>query len=150
MLDEILLNQAAALCSPAVENQLAARDEAVRARLEYVLARRWRGAKVRIFGSSASGLRVGHSSDLDLCVILEPHAHESEEARVECCNSVAALETVEAAEPEATGQQKQLEAAGKAERRELATARGATNRVNKWLRKLQAAHVMCLDAGHVS
>eukprot|EP00966_Prymnesium_polylepis_P231045 5346542-Prymnesium_polylepis.1 len=46
--------------------ELTARDERVRARLEATLRSRFPTVRVRIFGSSASGLRVGHSSDVDL------------------------------------------------------------------------------------
>ena len=48
---------------------LESRDEEARARLEALLrSRKYTNASVHLFGSSASGLRTGRSSDVDLCV----------------------------------------------------------------------------------
>ena len=52
--------------------ELSARDERARARLEASLRGRYPTVRVLIFGSSASGLRVGNSSDVDLSVTLPP------------------------------------------------------------------------------
>ena len=46
---------------------LTSRDEAVRVRLERCLRGRWPDVSVGIYGSAGSGLRVGASSDVDLC-----------------------------------------------------------------------------------
>ena len=52
---------------------LEARDEEARARLEALLrSRKFANASVHLFGSSASGLRTGRSSDVDLCVHVPP------------------------------------------------------------------------------
>ena len=48
------------------------RDEAARARLQALLRKKLHGATVHLFGSSASGLRIGRSSDVDLGVTVPP------------------------------------------------------------------------------
>ena len=66
-LDAALHALAQALIPPP---ELETRDEQVRQRVEWVMQSRWRDARVAIFGSANSGLRVGLSSDVDLCVII--------------------------------------------------------------------------------
>ena len=71
--------------------ELSTRDERVRARLEACLRHRWITARVRIFGSSASGLRIGHSSDVDLCVTLPPHEMRTAQHKKKSIYAIAAI-----------------------------------------------------------
>lgn len=63
--------------------ELIRRDELERSRLESLLRQRgrWRDVRVVLFGSAGSGLRVGHTSDVDLCILLPQHQSELYAAR---------------------------------------------------------------------
>ena len=60
---------------------LSERDEAVRVRMERCLRGRWPDVSVGIYGSAGSGLRVGASSDVDLCAFF-PKVRARARARV--------------------------------------------------------------------
>lgn len=62
--------------------RLAAKDESVRRRLEQTLRSKWPAARVQLFGSAASGLRVS-GSDIDACLTVpdEQGLHEDADSR---------------------------------------------------------------------
>ena len=93
-LDEALLGVVAE--AEASHRELGERDERIRAHVERC-ARRERafgpGARVELFGSALSGLRVGWSADVDLCLTSEGHARDVAAAR----RAAAAAADLEAA-----------------------------------------------------
>ena len=93
---------------------LSSRDEAVRARMERCLRGRWPDVSVGIYGSAGSGLRVGASSDVDMCAFFPQHYRWGEKVHALLRGAEAALLEVEAAEPEVAAQLAQLDAAERA------------------------------------
>ena len=140
-LDAELAARAAALRSPP---EIAHRDEAARLKVEAIVRCRWRGASVSVFGSAATGLRTGTSSDIDLCVTLPGHMRAVEEAREAHRNALALLTAVEADARDVAQAVADHDAAAKSERRAANLAREAGDRVEKWQRK-HAAHLAEAD-----
>lgn len=90
---------------------LSSRDEAVRARMERCLRGRWHDVSVSIYGSAGSGLRVGASSDVDMCAFFPQHHRWGEKVHALLRGAEAALLEVEAVEPEVVAQLAQLDKA---------------------------------------
>jgi len=109
----------AAVCRLALRLQppaeLDGRDELVRQRMERAMKTRWRNARVAIFGSAGTGLRVGAGSDVDLCVIL-PDEQRGERARARLAAADAELAAAAMAHPEAARQSSLLATAEREER----------------------------------
>ena len=81
--------------------------ELQRRRLEAVLQRspKFRGSRVLVYGSSASGLRIGGSElargDIDMCVLLDPtRLDEAGEAREHLRNAIRSLNLMEVTHPQ--------------------------------------------------
>lgn len=83
---------------------LSERDEAVRVRMERCLRGRWHDVRVGIYGSAGSGLRVGASSDVDMCAYFPRHHQAGERVHALLRAAEAALLRAEAAEPAAVAE----------------------------------------------
>ena len=83
---------------------LSERDEAVRVRMERCLRGRWHDVRVGIYGSAGSGLRVGASSDVDMCAFFPRHHQAGERVHALLRAAEAALLRAEAAEPAAVAE----------------------------------------------
>jgi len=109
----------AAVCRLALRLQppaeLDGRDELVRQRMERAMKTRWRNARVAIFGSAGTGLRVGAGSDVDLCIIL-PDEQRGERARARLAAADVELAAAAMAHPEAARQSSLLATAEREER----------------------------------
>ena len=115
------------------------RDEQVRQRLEATLRRRWRDVSVSIYGSAASGLRVGASSDVDLCATFPKLHAEGERLHSWLRSAEAALVAAEAATPEATALMAQVAAASKGLKGLRGPSREREGKRERLLEKLRAA-----------
>merc|ERR1719424_49785 len=82
--------------------------------MERCLRGRWPDVSVGIYGSAGSGLRVGASSDVDMCAFFPQHYRWGEKVHALLRGAEAALLEVEAAEPEVVAQLAQLDAAERA------------------------------------
>jgi len=79
--------------------------------MERCLRGRWHDVSVSIYGSAGSGLRVGASSDVDMCAFFPQHHRWGEKVHALLRGAEAALLEVEAVEPEVVAQLAQLDKA---------------------------------------